>query len=68
MDLALNFLKSKNIKTSGKFAVTGKSKRAWTALLVAAADIRVVACMPIVFDFINLIEVIIFIKFIHLKF
>lgn len=57
MDTVVSFLKTKSITTSGKFLTSGQSKRGWAALLIAAADSRVVGTMSIAFDFINIVEV-----------
>lgn len=57
MDLVLDFLANKSIPTSGKFIATGESKRGWTSMLITAADPRVVANIPIVYDLININEV-----------
>lgn len=57
MDQVLKFLNVKKVRNSGKFIAAGASKRGWTSLLITAADNRVVANMPIVFDSINFIEV-----------
>lgn len=51
------FLSSVNVKTSGKFIVSGNSKRGWTTLLITANDDRVVAALPIVYDIIRTTEV-----------
>lgn len=45
-------------KTTGReikrFIIAGASKRGWTAFLVAAGDKRVVGCVPIVYDNLNI--------------
>lgn len=53
----LRFLKSKKIKHNGKFVAAGASKRGWASLMITAVDDRITAVMPIVFDFINIVEV-----------
>lgn len=57
MDQVLKFLKAKKVRNCGEFIAAGASKRGWTSLLITAADDRIVANMPIVFDSINFIEV-----------
>ncbi|BCM89653.1 hypothetical protein IAD21_01500 [Abditibacteriota bacterium] len=55
---AMDAMQEWSKKTQGKeikrFIVTGASKRGWTAYLVAAGDKRVVGCVPIVYDNLNI--------------
>lgn len=53
MDVVEKFLKTQNVSHSGKFIASGVSKRGWTTFLITAADKRVVASVPIVYDVLN---------------
>ena len=53
MDTIENFCTTKG-KTINDFVVAGASKRGWATWLTAAVDTRVVACLPIVIDMLNM--------------
>ena len=53
MDTVETFCATKG-KTINNFVVAGASKRGWTTWLTAAVDTRVVACLPIVIDMLNM--------------
>jgi len=53
MDTVQTFCASKG-KTINDFVVAGASKRGWTTWLTAAVDTRVIACLPIVIDMLNM--------------
>ena len=53
MDAVQEFMKQQQKVTVDHWVVSGGSKRGWTAWLVAAADTRVVAVMPMVIDALN---------------
>lgn len=53
MDTVEDFCATKG-KTVNDFVVAGASKRGWTTWLTAAVDTRVVACLPIVIDMLNM--------------
>ena len=53
MDTVQTFCATKG-KTVNEFVVAGASKRGWTTWLTAAVDTRVVACLPIVIDMLNM--------------
>lgn len=54
MDALQEFSGQKLGRKAEKFILTGASKRGWTAYLTAAADARVSALAPLVFDTLNL--------------
>ena len=53
MDTAQEFLQTTEDYSVSEFYVTGGSKRGWTTWLTAAADPRVSAIVPVVFDYLN---------------
>ena len=54
MDIVSSWLKDQEIEFTEKFILSGVSKRGWASYLASAIDQRVIAFIPIVFDFLNM--------------